>query len=199
MLRLYLKCESAIDAKITAFALLLSADIHQILLLLVAERRRKITDALSQRQVWSNGTFTARLQRTGHSQRNTSVCSLQLERPQPGWWHTWKGAYKKMARRATEVARQETMSLVIQISRGSSWDFWQTYSRASGRPWAPELILLSCCRWSCGENWRHRKRTALARWSPDRSFNFKLLKKCNLFLIKYNLKEQSQATRWRSG
>lgn len=166
---------------------------------MVAERRCKIMylttqpcDALSQRQVWSNGTFTARLQRTGHSQRNTSVCSLQLERPQPGWWHTWKGGYKKMAWRATEVARQETMSLVIQISRGSSWDFWQTYSRASGRPWSPELILLSCCRWSCGENWRHTKRTALVRWSPDRSFNFKLWKKViNNFVNKYNLKEQS--------
>lgn len=177
-------------------------DICPILRWLVAERQQgrkkeaklRGADCTLPTTLWcyipAPGIYSLCVKRRGHPQRNTGVCSLQLERPRPGWWDTWKGPYKKTGRRAAEVARQETMSLVIQISRGSSWDFWQTYPRASGGPRAPELILLSCCKCSCGEHIRHRRRSALVRCSSDRSFNFKP-SKSNRFFSQCNLKKQS--------
>lgn len=40
-----------------------------------------------------------------------------------------------------------TLQYQVQIMGEASWGFWQTYLGPSGRPWAPELILLQVIMW----------------------------------------------------
>lgn len=50
-----------------------------------------------------------------------------------------------------------TLQYLVQIMGKASWGFWQTYLGPSGRPWAPELILLQVIMWrefeKQAENW----------------------------------------------
>lgn len=54
---------------------------------------------------------------------------------------------KKMAAWLALEVLGETLQYLVQIIGKASWGFWQTYLGPSGRPWAPELILLQVIMW----------------------------------------------------
>lgn len=45
------------------------------------------------------------------------------------------------------------LDCLVQIPGKTSWGFWQTYLAPSGRPRAPELILLQVIMWSEFQKW----------------------------------------------
>lgn len=71
----------------------------------------------------------------------------ETERSQCCWWLWVDERMQKNMEAWHALGGGGTLQYLVQIMGKASWGFWQTYLGPSGRPWAPELILLQVIMW----------------------------------------------------